>query len=40
MEKKALKTIKIIIIGDSEVGKTALMNRYIEDKFYAKYVPV
>jgi Ras-related protein Rab-7A len=29
--------LKIIILGDSNVGKTALMNRYISSKFSAHY---
>jgi Ras-related protein Rab-7A len=33
--KKAL--LKIIILGDSGVGKTSLMNRYAKDRFSQKY---
>jgi GTPase SAR1 family protein len=29
--------MKICVIGDSNVGKTALAQRYIEDKFDEKY---
>ena len=31
---------KIIIIGDSGVGKTALVNRYIKDVVIKRYVKV
>ena len=32
--------LKIIIIGDSEVGKTSLITRFVEDNFHRKYIPV
>lgn len=36
--KKTYKTlIKIIILGDSNVGKTSLMNRYVNKKFSTQY---
>jgi GTPase SAR1 family protein len=30
---------KILVIGNSGVGKTSLCNRYIEDKFVKSYKP-
>lgn len=30
-------TIKVIIIGDASVGKTAIMNRYVKDSFQDNY---
>jgi len=32
-------TKKVVIIGDSGVGKTAIMNRYLFDKFDAESMP-
>jgi GTPase SAR1 family protein len=34
-KKKAL--LKVIILGDSGVGKTSLMNRFCRDRFSSKY---
>ena len=34
-----LATKKVVIIGDSGVGKTAIMNRYLFDKFDAESMP-
>ena len=33
------KSIKIILIGDSKVGKTSILHRLIDDKFDEKYMP-
>ena len=33
------KSIKIILIGDSKVGKTSILHRLIDDKFDEKYIP-
>ena len=30
---------KVVIIGDSGVGKTAIMNRYLYDKFDGESMP-
>jgi len=32
-------TLKICIIGDQSVGKTALVNRYVKNKFSSAYQP-
>lgn len=32
-------TIKIAILGDGNVGKTSLVNRYLKDTFPKKYIP-
>ncbi|CAF0800954.1 unnamed protein product [Adineta steineri] len=37
--KKPAAVFKILLIGDSAVGKTSLMFRYHEDKFIEKFTP-
>ena len=32
-EPKNLKNIKVVLMGDSGVGKTSIVNRYIKDIF-------
>ena len=32
-EKSAHYNYKLILVGDSEVGKTSITNRYVKDKF-------
>ncbi len=32
-------TVKILIVGNSGVGKTSLCNRYINDSFKKSYKP-
>jgi len=36
-QRKKKSLLKIVILGDSGVGKTSLMNRYCKDKFSNKY---
>ena len=33
------KSIKIILIGDSKVGKTSILHRLIDNKYVDKYIP-
>ena len=33
------KSIKIILIGDSKVGKTSILHRLIDNKYDDKYIP-
>lgn len=39
MNNKKKCLIKVIIIGDSNVGKTALMTQFINKKFVPSYKP-
>lgn len=32
-------TLKIIIIGDSGIGKSSIMTRYHENKFFENHIP-
>ena len=32
-----MRTLKVIIVGPSAVGKTSLLNRFVHDEFILKY---
>ena len=34
-----LRTCKVVLVGDSGVGKTCINNRFIENKYSANVVP-
>ena len=36
-EEQAIHMFKVLIVGPTAVGKTALMIRYFEDQFYGNY---
>ena len=39
METDAIESIKIVIVGDEEVGKTCLLIRHVKNAFPDVYVP-
>ena len=39
MTSQSKKQLKILILGDSAVGKTSLMERFVNDQFSALYKP-
>lgn len=40
MEENVEKIIKIIFLGDSQVGKTCLLSRFVKGIFREAYAPV
>ncbi|WP_281421170.1 hypothetical protein [Rickettsiella endosymbiont of Dermanyssus gallinae] len=34
------KIIRVIVVGNAESGKTALMNRLVGKEFHSNYVPL
>lgn len=38
-QKQERRSFKVIIIGDSAVGKTSIMERYVSQRFSALYKP-
>ena len=39
LEDEFLRTCKVVLVGDSGVGKTCINNRFIENKYSANVVP-
>ena len=39
MESAEPTLIKIVIVGDAQVGKTSLLQRYVNDIFPEEYLP-
>ena len=37
-KKRQKKVFKVVVLGDSSVGKTSLINRYVYEKFSGRYM--